>query len=249
MIAPEMQENGLDIDAWEAPIYRVLRLKRFKEMITKKKLVLVRPALWDDPFENFFLKSRVRLPTGESGSMKPIHDKWYGICWTKNRDSDAMWRIYSPKKDGVRVSTTIGRLFSAIYKPDDKFARLKYFIGTVQYKERGEIEAFVRNTPFMGLALGGQPHEFARTLCVKRCEFSHEREVRLLLQDVKQQKRSDKLRLPFDYTTVLSEVTLDPRLDGPKFQAIKDELVSLGCTLPITQSELYHIDEMTIELE
>jgi hypothetical protein len=115
MSAGEMQENGLDIDDWDVPIYRVLPIKRFREIIRKNKLVLVRPSLWDDPFENFFLKWPVRLPTGELGSMRQISDKWYGICWTKNRDSDAMWRIYSPKKDGVGVSTTIRRLFSAIY--------------------------------------------------------------------------------------------------------------------------------------
>ena len=101
-----MRQNGLDIDNWDAAIYRVLPIKRFKEMIRKKTLVLVRPSLWDDPFENFFLKCKVKLRTGELASMKPIRDKWYGICWMRTPDSDAMWRIYSRKKDGVRISTT-----------------------------------------------------------------------------------------------------------------------------------------------
>src|SRR5271155_4059703 len=111
MSTPDMEKNGLDIDNWDAAIYRVLPLKRFKELIVKKRLVLVRPLLWDDPFENFFLNCPVRIPpTGELGSMKQISEKWYGICWTKNSDSDAMWRIYSHMKDGVRVSTTIRKL-------------------------------------------------------------------------------------------------------------------------------------------
>jgi hypothetical protein len=249
MSADEILQNGLDIDDWDAPIYRVLPIKYFKVMIEKKKLVLVRPALWQDPFDNFFLKSKVKLQNGQVGSLQEICDKWYGICWTKNRDSDAMWRIYSPKKDGVRVSTTIRKLFSEIYKPADKFATLKYFIGSVQYKKRSEIEDFLRNTSFMDLAFGGQADRFARTLCMKRCEFLHESEVRLLFQDVKPKRRTrDKLRLSFDYAAVLNEATLDPRLEEPQFEAIKSDLIRFGCTLPITQSDLYKIDEMTIKL-
>ncbi len=250
MSAPEMEQNGLDIDHWDAPIYRVLPLRRFKELIANKKVVLVRPSLWGDPFENFFLKCPVRIPpTGQLGSMRLIADKWYALCWTRISDSDAMWRIYSPKKGGVRISTTIRKLFSAIYRPDDKLATLKYFIGTVQYKSRRQIEDFLRSTTFMDLAFGGQGHNFARTLCTKRLEFCHEQEVRLLFHDATQKKRSDKLRLPFDYSTVLDDVALDPRLDGPGFDACKNELIALGCSLPIIQSELYKIDKIVIDVQ
>jgi hypothetical protein len=249
-MSTEIEENGLDIDDWEASIYRVLPIKYFRRMITKKELVLVRPTLWRDPFENFFLKCTVTLPTGELGSMKQIHDKWFGICWTKNPNSDAMWRIYSPKEDGVRISTTVRKLFSAIYNLNDRFRTLKYFIGTVRYRERTEIEDFLERTSFMDLAFGGRAHGFARTLCIKRVEFNHEREIRLLFQDVSKRPRiRDRLRLRFNYATVLDQVTLDPRLDPSDFEARKRELIGLGCTLPIDQSDLYKIETKTIKIE
>jgi len=161
-----------------------------------------------------------------------------------------MWRIYSREEDGVRVSTTIRRLFSAIYDDKDQFATLKYFVGEVEYKERAEIEDFLRRTPFMSLAFGGQAGPFARTLCIKRPEFSHEAEVRLLVQHLEPTDPGDVLNVPFDYAKVLDdEVALDPRLEPAQFEAVKKELLGAGCTLKITQSDLYKIDEMTIDLE
>jgi hypothetical protein len=156
MDAEVMRTNGLNIKDWDAPIYRVMPVYRFQEMLKTKTTGLSRPSLWDDPFENFYLKCKVRLRTGEIASLKGISSKWYGQCWTKNRDGDAMWRIYSPNKDGPRVATTIKRLFSEIYDVKEVFATLKYFIGEVQYEDRRQIEDFLRRTPFVSLAFGGR---------------------------------------------------------------------------------------------
>lgn len=145
---------------------------------------LVSPKLWDDPFENFFLNCTAVTNEGEYVNMSSLANSWYGQCWTYNQDSDAMWRIYSPKKDGVKVSTTIRKLFSSIFNTPDPFAHLKYFIGKVNYLEREDIEGYIiKTTTFNELALGGSANGFAQTLCMKRKEFSHESEVRLLFND------------------------------------------------------------------
>ena len=151
-----LKTNGLDIKDWDATIYRVMPIFRFKEIIATGQMGLTRPALWDDPFENFYLKCKVRISKTEVASLTSISASWYGQCWTKKRDSDAMWRIYSHNKDGLRVSTTIRRLFSAIYDDKEKFATLMYFIGEVEYAERREIEDFIRRTPFTALSFGAQ---------------------------------------------------------------------------------------------
>lgn len=241
-----MQSNGLNIDDWDDPIFRVFSLHWFKDMITQRSNGLVRTSKWDDPFENFFLRCNVRTENGELASLQPIHDGWYGQCWTMDRDSDAMWRIYSHDKGGIRVSTTIRRLFSAVCDTKDEFAKLKFFIGAVEYKGRQQIERFIRDTSFWDLAHGGLADKFARTLCIKRLEFSHEKEVRLLIQDV-DHKHGDVLNVPFNYE-VLDDAVCDPRLEPAEFERVKNELGGLGCTLPITQSDLYKIDAMTISL-
>jgi hypothetical protein len=243
------RSNGLDIDDWDAPIYRVFKLCWFKDMITQGRNGLLRPSKWGDPFENFFLKCKVQSQNGEIGCQKPIHDGWYGQCWTMHADSDAMWRIYSRDKRGVRVSTTIRKLFTAICDTNDKFARHKYYIGRVKYQSRAEIECFLRATSYMELTLGDGMDGFARTLCIKRREFAHEKELRVLIYDVDDKGCGDVLNVPFVYYRVLCDAVLDPRLDLATFENLRKELSELGCRLPITQSDLYRMDEITIPLE
>lgn len=53
----------------------------------------------------------------------------------------------------------------------------------------------------------------------------------------------------FDHEAVLDEVVLDPRLPHPEFESVKQELISSGCKLPISESELYKINETIIWLQ
>lgn len=248
--SPTMEDNMIGIDDPDAPIYRIFSLDRFSKMVTSRKNGLVHPSKWGDPFENFFLKNDAEMSDGTLVSLYQISESWYGQCWTRNRESDAMWRIYSAEKAGVRLETTIRKLFSSFYDLSDKFASLKYLIGSVEYKSREEIEDFLSGTKFMDLSFGGQPHGFAKTLLIKRPEFSHENEVRLLFQDTDGGHGSNGVaEFPFDWDTILSEVALDPRLTESEFQTEKQKLVSLGCTVPITQSDLYKFTPMRVRLE
>ena len=245
-----MEKNGIGITDWDLTIYRVFSMHWFSDLITNNRNGLVNPAFWEDPFENFFLQNNAVTRSGELVSMETLRESWYGQCWTRNRDSDAMWRIYSPKNDGVRVTTTIRKLFTGFYDSKDSFASLKYLIGSVEYLEKTKIEKFLLDTTFMDLAFGGQPHNFAKTLCIKRPEFSHENEIRLLFQDTQSNVGKNRVAtFPFDAHAIISEVALDPRLTDTQFVEKKNELISLGCKIPIIHSDLYRINPTTIRLE
>lgn len=246
---PTMEENAIGLEDLDVPLYRIFSLDRFSKMIASRENGLVHPSKWDDPFENFFLQGRAEMPDGTPVSLSELSASWYGQCWTRNMDSDAMWRIYSHDKTGVRVATTVRALFSGFYDSTDKFASLKYLIGSVEYKQRDEIEHFLATTTFTDLALGGQPHRFAKTLLIKRPEFSHENEVRLLFHDAEGNRGQNGVAVfPFHWDTILTEIALDPRLTEPEFQAEKQKLIALGCTVPVTQSELYKFTPSTIRM-
>ena len=100
-----LKEKDLD-----KKIYRIFSFQRLKEIFDEQKLTLVKPKLWDDPFENFILNSTGILPDGRCCSFA-FRDHYYGQCWSLNKERDAMWRIYSPNKDGVKVHTTIRKLY------------------------------------------------------------------------------------------------------------------------------------------
>lgn len=240
--------NNLDR---EQKIYRIFTLSRFEEMIQKQELVLVRPSMWDDPFENFFLNVNVIDANGELGSLQSIKDSWYGQCWTTNEDTDAMWRIYSPNKDGVRVSTTVGKLFDAIYDENDKWASLKYFIGKVEYKTKQEISEFMQNTSFWSVAIGGQNDGFARLLCVKREAFAHENEVRILISKTPEEMKKDNsciFKIKIDFENLFEDICLDPRLPENEYQKLRCRL-QVNTQLSIAQSGLYKFDLKPIRLD
>ena len=126
-----LTEPDLDIK-----IYRIFEYKWLKEMFEEKKMALVKPKEWDDPFENFILRSGGTNDKNESFTIN-FWDDFFGLCWTLTPESDAMWRIYSPKheyskiedkviakREGVKVETTIRKLFTSFYSTGGEFASI-----------------------------------------------------------------------------------------------------------------------------
>jgi hypothetical protein len=243
-----MDRNIFDITDIDRKIYRIFSVKRFKELIESKRLVLVNPDKWDDPFENFFLKANAVEPSGALVSLETLAKSWYGQCWTFTKDSDALWRIYSSNKDGIRVTTTIRKLFNQIWDADDKFNTLNYFIGGVTYKSRSEIEELMNNTSFSDIAFGGQNNGFAKLLCLKRNEFSHESEVRILVNDNNKHGKNGCYEIEIEYQNIFEEICLDPRLEDREFQNLKNEIQKFSGAIPVTQSELYKVSFNPIKL-
>ena len=246
----EMKSSGIGIDNWDAPIYRIFEKKWFIELLRTQKNGLVPTSRWDDPFENCFLKCKGVTTEGVEVSFKSIHDSWFGQCWTLKHESDAMWRIYSKKKSGLRVSTTIRKLFNSFYDSTDQFAALKFAIRKISYKPRSDIETLLASTSFAGRTMGGQIHGIAETLCIKRQEFSHEEEVRLLFQDAEKKFVGRPVALiPLNTASVIDDVLLDPRIGSRTVKTIARELIKAGYSGPISQSELYKFSPPGIPLD
>jgi len=89
-------------------IYRVFRLGHFLELLKQRTNTLVRPALWEDPWEEWW-STLVRERLGAA-----LPADVFGQCWTTSNESDAMWRLYAPLRDGVKVRTTVGALRESI---------------------------------------------------------------------------------------------------------------------------------------
>jgi hypothetical protein len=248
-----MENNAINIGDFDAgdfdrDIYRIFSLGRFKELIENNELVLVRPSIWDDPFENFFLKGNTIDGDGNLVSLEHLYNSWYGQCWTLTPESDALWRIYSPDKQGVRIRTNMRKLFSVYWDDQDIHSRNKYYIGVVNYYSRKEIEKLLRELTFVDAAIGGRNIVFAELLCLKRLEFQHESEVRILYNDIHGFEEDGLYRRTIDYNQLFEEVCLDPRLELTEFNLIRDELIKLGCKLPIIQSNLYRVDFAPIRM-
>jgi len=233
----------------DCKIYRIFPIHRVLEVFSRQKNVLVNPDLWDDPFENYFGKSEILGLGLAKKDVQALQSSWYGQCWTLTSESDAMWRIYSPNKDGVRVSTTVRKLlidFTA--KSHERWGYASHFIGAVKYMNSVDIINYVKSMLDAEFTTGAHNIGTASTLLVKRPEFSHEAEVRLLYCDLEGRcSNPDLAEFDFDIS-IVEDALLDPRLSGETLQRWIDSLQAAGCQCPLYQSALYQMPDYLIDL-
>lgn len=191
------------------------------------------------PFENFILKCPIQLPDGKHVAIGS-RDQFYGQCWTLQSASDAMWRIYSPNSNAVRLRTTIRKLASSLWEHCGELAPNEAFIGRVRYLPHRELEKFAKGflrsragTLSMGL--------FATSLLVKRPAFKHEREVRLLYAPHDKSKAVEDL---FSYTIdpnkLIDQIMIDPRMATDEANTLRQEIkLRTGFVGAVKRSLLY----------
>lgn len=152
---------------------------------------------WEDVWEAPLRRIPIDSDFEEGKDIYDSYEYNYGQCWSKNGDSDAMWRIYSPNKDGIMLQTTVKRLVDSINLDDSLIAPVIYF-----------------NDLQEGLSeLDEKPYEahLAGAL-LKRKAFIHEEEVRLLLMP---SGNGDKMYYEVDVETniLIENIILDPRCE------------------------------------
>jgi Protein of unknown function (DUF2971) len=218
-------------------IYRIISIDRLNELFVNNENVLVKPSLWEDPFENFILKSKVRLVSGETASFDFKND-FYGQCWSFHKASDAMWRIYSYDKYSVRIRTTVKKLLTSLEKSLGEWAHTQSFIGRVNYLPNKMLIHFA-NTVFKGINIPSADL-FAKTLLVKRPAFKHENEIRLLYFE-KNNGITEKLyRYPINSHEFIDQIMIDPRLSESEANTVKNNIISsTGFKGSIKRSLLY----------
>jgi hypothetical protein len=207
----------------EQYVYRIISVDRLIELFSNKQNVLVSPKKWEDPFENFILKSKARLPDGEIVDFG-FGDDFYGQCWTRHKASDAMWRIYSPSSNGVRIRTTIPKLAHSLASALQPWQNVQCFIGKVKYLNNAKMMEFA-NTVFKG-KINPQAYELAKTLLIKRPAFRHENEVRLLYFEKANGISGSIYKYDIDPHSLIDQIMIDPRLDYSAFQNVKADIKS-----------------------
>ena len=210
------------------PIHRTL------EALEKKELVLVKPKKWDDPFENALLSAPVVTSQGEKGEFA-ARESVYGQCWTQHKETDAMWRIYSPDKNGAKVRTTPRKLLEALKAHNQKYSELQCFVGQVTYLKQSELSQKLRSLNLFDSNGSG----IAESLLYKRKEFSHEKEIRIIYSGLDNKCISDFYAFRIDPYDLFEEIIFDPRMDSELVCAYKLAIKNKGYSSHIKQSTLY----------
>lgn len=241
-------------------IYKYIRLEYLLQWLRKKMFRLDLIRTWKDPFENFFLKQNFECD-GKVVDMWNISEDIYGQSWTLMEESDAMWRIYSetPQRScfrkkqslmhsAIRVRTTPGKLMQIV---KEKYIPSEQVIDIVQYKTDSELSDWLN---------GKDPIEerqlrkcYIESSFIKRVAFSHEREVRLIVEEPGKDYaviNNGVAYYSFIPDDVLEEYTLDPRLNLKDAVAIRKQLEKVGVPSDrICQSKLYSFSSSKIQIK
>ena len=125
------------------PVYRFMSFEALQEILLSRSIVLIKTKYWEDTYENFLFKAETIV--GETCfDLNSFQQKVFGSCWTTNCESDALWRIYSQSKCGVRIRSTIGKLAHCIQRELNKSMAWIANIGEVKYLS---VQDIVSRTP------------------------------------------------------------------------------------------------------
>jgi hypothetical protein len=228
--------NGLRPDV---SVYRIFPPLHFIDVLIKKKLTLVRPSAWEDKYENILFKRTVNDGDGNSISIESLQNALWGQCWSQTKENDGMWRIYSPNKDGVKVRSTPRKLLQAIWKEPFNSSQIKCFIGKVSYRpEKKIVKWFSDSENVKLLMIDGTGKGPVLGLLLKRIEFKHEDEVRLIYHNGKCAGKP-VVHFDIDPNQLFEEVVLDSRMPGYLAETLIVNLRKIGFTNPINKSSLY----------
>lgn len=220
-------------------IYKYIPFKYIKKTLKTGKFIFNLISSWEDVYENFAFKECYRMNDGTLlTTSDDMQKRLYGQCWTDADESDAMWRIYSHfGRDydnlAVRVSTTIGKM-------KDALKALNYDIRRVLYEDQFKIEQFPP------LYVGDLEQFFRDSSFVKRVEFKHEQEIRIVIENEREKADLLSIHIPIDF---FDEYMLDPRLSNKQEDKIRKSLVSRGAlSEKIHKSDLYEFNVKTIQI-
>lgn len=241
------QHNMLNDVTDELPIYKFMPLQYTLAMAQNNLLTINRISSWPDVYENYMLKQVYSLQDGTPVDVINQAAGIYGQCWTYLSESDAMWRIYSPNLDTIRIKTTVRKLYDALYRTNNNL--VDTYIGLVRYELQADIDNNVKT--LSPIAPGDLLKEVIKGAFVKRKEFEHEKEVRIVrMLDSQQTLHSGELLqfpIPVDF---IEEFCIDPRADNALEANLSSQLTAIGIpSNKICKSQLYQFNSHKMVLK
>lgn len=236
------------VNEYKTEIFRFTSIDWLLHDIVQRENTLLSPRKWDDPYENA-LAGNIRIKRSD-GSFLPyfLRNRVYGQCWTDIQETDSFWRMYSPDKNGVRLRSTIGKLYRSLERSRVSHGN-SCFIGRVQYKSETEIKRLFNDKVWVEKHFRGRGTEgHAETLLIKRNEFRPESEIRLLYLDPHNIDYGDCFAYNYMPSAVISEITFDPRMSASLYKTYKAILRYAGYSGEVNKSTLYRSPRITISI-
>lgn len=178
----------------DTPIYRITPLRYLLNDIRQQRLTLTRVWTWPDQHEGAYFKRECLFgPKREPTGLYNLALYCFGMSWSTEADSDAMWHVYGGANDaaaldhGVQIQTTPRRLMAGLVATLGSAhpallgaMNILFYMGSATYHTKDEFNDLMAS-PVRGI-LSDDGWGIATMLLRKPDGFTHEHEIRLLCQ-------------------------------------------------------------------
>lgn len=218
-------------------VYRIFSFDNFIDLLVSNQIFLTHPRLWDDPFENFIISN--------NESFKNLKRCFFGQCWSYNRETDFMWRVYAPNKNGIKIKCSLEVLYNDLLSSCNETPTHIYF-GKVLYQKKSQMIEDFNNFDISEVTAPNDFKKLVKSFYLKRNEFSPEKEFRVVYYNHKLQfekgKIEDFYKIKIDKNHLIESITCDPRISITQFNNWKKIFRKLGLECSIYKSKLYTLE-------
>lgn len=222
----------------ETTIYRYVDLNTMLALIEEGNWAFRKIKTFEDPWEGPLRYLQLSNKDIQK-SIDEVLDHIYVSCWSlsSQKDSDALWRIYSPDKKGICIESTIGKLKMLL--ENNNSMRAASMIAPVIYEDHRN---FVLNHYF-GRHYFDDYGNFDLAFN-KRPAFSHENEIRLII--ITEENFQDDIYLLNNvvYSQLIQKIWIDPRSESWVQNSVTAYFRHLG--IECDKSDLYLSKELKL---
>jgi hypothetical protein len=225
------------IDLKKDFVYRIFSFDNFIDLLVSNQICLTHPRLWDDPFENLVISN--------NDAFKNLKRCFFGQCGSFNKETDFMWRVYAPNKNGIKIKCSLEILYDHLLKLCNEVPQNIYF-GKVIYQKKSKMIEDFKNFNIESVTAPNEFKGLVKSFYIKRNEFLPEKEFRIVYYNHKLQfvkgKIEDFYKLSIDKNILIESITCDPRINNSQFNNWKMIFRKMGLKCPIYKSKLYTLE-------
>jgi len=227
-------------------LYRYIAFESFVDLVQSQSLCFFYPPVaWDDTYEGFLFRA-MKTPLGREkifGILNSIKQKQVAeimlsdtilnqaryLCWSRAKDSLALWSIYHYMNKTIMICTTSQKI--QLLKYDNRCVSLMKVNYVKSYSLEDEIKTILTDpisTP-----------EIFRT---KRVDFKHENEVRAYIGTVRKIEPTSPIRVPVpNISDFIEGVMVHP--NAPTWYVrVVEEYCRINSIRFLGQSKLYKFE-------
>lgn len=226
----------------DTKIFRYISFFSLLAMLEEHTMPFRKVTKFDDPWEAA-IRHLMRSQPEKQDAIRLVMEKTFVSCWSlkSQKDSDALWRIYSQDKLGICIESTIGDLTSALENSHGPIDEMQGAIAPIVYENQYDF--------ILGNIFGRKNFDDYGDIlwaCNKRPAFMHEDEIRVMVISKTIYENDICVLREINANRLINKIWLDPRLEEWNVSALNAyfKRINISCE----RSDLYAVKDFMIKM-